>query len=238
LVVMGCTSRQSWTEGLLPVGLGLGLALGDGLLDPEPVGLGEAEAEPEGLVLGLAEALLEALGVAVALLVALGVLVAFGVDVAFGVLLGVALAVAFAVAVAFALAVAVALALAVAEALALAVALAAWAFLALCDLDFGVLDDTASRMSAVRPADPERAAEVVAGGWPHTSGAAALTLLTSDAAFTVLASAVLTPRRPMLEETMAAPATMPNAEAPDRADFMAAPSSPWSSSSRPRVSSG
>jgi hypothetical protein len=231
---MGCTSRQSWTEGLLPVGLGLGLALGEGLLDPEPVGLGEAEAEPEGLVLGLAEALLEALGVAVALLVALGVLVAFGVDVAFGVLL----AVAFAVAVAFALAVAVALALAVAEALALAVALAAWAFLALCDLDFGVLDDTASRMSAVRPADPERAAEVVAGGWPHTSGAAALTLLTSDAAFTVLASAVLTPRRPMLEETMAAPATMPNAEAPDRADFMAAPSSPWSSSSRPRVSSG
>ena len=53
-------------------------------------------------------------------------------------------------------------------------------------------------------------------------------------------AAVPPPRRPpmMLEETMATPARMPNAEDPDRADLMAAPSSPWSSSSRPRVSFG
>jgi hypothetical protein len=110
------------------------------------------------------------------------------------------------------------------------------------DLCFlGVLDDetdATSRTTAVRPAGTERAAEVAgraaevaAGGWPHTLGAAALTVLAS--------AAVLPPRRPpmMVDETMAAPATTPSAEAPDRADFMAVPSSPWSSSLRPRVSS-
>ena len=53
------------------------------------------------------------------------------------------------------------------------------------------------------------AAEVAAGGRPHTLGAATLT---------VLASAAVPPRRlPAIpEETMAALATMPNAEAPDR----------------------
>jgi hypothetical protein len=259
---MGWTSRQSWTDGLLPVGLGLGEGLAEGLAEPVPVELGdgEAELEVEGLVLGLAEVLLLALGVAEALFEALGVAVALLL--ALGVLLGVALLVAFAVALAFALAVAlavavavaVALALAVAEALALAegdgelldvVALALAVFVDfevfdLWALDFGALDDeneAASRTRAERPAGTVRAAEVVAGGWPQTLGAAALT---SAAALAVLASAaVLPPRRPpmMLEETMAAPATMPNAEDPVRADFMAAPSSPWSSSSRPRVSS-
>ena len=107
-------------------------------------------------------------------------------------------------------------------------------------LGFGVVDagsETASRMTAGWPAGTARAADVVAGGWPQTLGA--FTALAS-AALTVLASAAVPPpRRPpmMLEETMAAPATMPNAEDPDRADLMAAPSSPWSSSSRPRVSS-
>jgi hypothetical protein len=44
--------RQSWTEGLLPVGLGLG----EGLADPDPVELGEGVGE--ALLLGLADALL------------------------------------------------------------------------------------------------------------------------------------------------------------------------------------
>jgi hypothetical protein len=155
------------------------------------------------------------LGVAVALLLALGVLVAFVV------LLGVALAVALAVAEAFALAEALVLAEGEAELLDLA-------FLVLGVFDTG--SEATSRTTAVWPAGTVRAAEVAAGGWPHTLGAATLT---------VLASAAVPPRRPLAipEETMAALAMMPNAEAPDRADFMAAPSSPWSSSSRPRVSS-
>lgn len=190
--------------------------MGVGLADLDPVGLGEGEGEAdfeglllgldEALVLGEDEALLVALGVAVALLVALGVLVAF-------VLLGVALAVA--------LAAAEVLVLAEGEAEPLDVA-----FLGVVDIG----SEATSRTTAVWPAGTVRAAEVAAGGWPHTLGAATLT---------VLASAAVPPRRlPAIpEETMAALATMPNAEAPDRADFMAAPSSPWSSSSRPRVSS-
>jgi hypothetical protein len=214
LVLMGCTFRQSWTEGLLPVGLG------DGLLEPEPVGLGEGEAEPEGLLLGLLLGLDEALllGVDVALLVALGVDVALLV--ALGVLLAVALLVAFAVA----------LALALAEVLAEALEDA----LALAEGD-GEETEAASRTIADWPAGTLRAAEAAAGGWPHTLGADALTALTS-VALAVLASAAVPPRKPMLEVTMAAPATMPNADDADRADFMAAPSSPWSSPSRPRVS--
>jgi hypothetical protein len=191
----------------------------------DPVGLGEGEADFEGLLLGLDEALvlgedealLLALGVAVALLVALGVLLAVAL------LLGVALAVALAVAEA------VADALAVAEVLVLAEGEAELLdFLVLGVFDIG--SEATSRTTAVWPAGTVRAAEVAAGGWPHTLGAATLT---------VLASAAVPPRRlPAIpEETMAALATMPNAEAPDRADFMAAPSSPWSSSSRPRVSS-
>jgi hypothetical protein len=176
----------------------------------------------EGLLLGVAEALSVALGVAVALLLALGVLLALAV------------------------AVALAVALAVAEALAVALAVADWLALAEGDgelLDLAVDDavalglgvwpeerETASRIMAVWLAGTERAAEVLAGGWPHTLVAAALT---------VAASAAVPPRRPPMipEETMATPATMPNAEDPDRAEIMAAPSSPWSSSSRPRVSS-
>jgi hypothetical protein len=201
----------------------VGLGLGEGLLEPDPVGLGEGEADFEGLLLGLDEAL--PLGEDEALLVAFGVAVALLV--AFVVLVGVALAVALAVAVAVALAVADALA--VAEALVLADGEAE-----LLELAFlGVLDigsEATSRTTTVWPAGTVRAAEVAAGGWPHTLGAATRT---------VLASAAVPPRRPpaIPEETMAALATMPNTEAPDRADFMAAPSSPWSSSSRPRVSS-
>jgi hypothetical protein len=233
LVVMGWTFRQSWTEGLLPVGLGLG----EGLAERVLVGLGEGEAEVEveGLVLGLAEALLlgvaealsEAFGVALAVALALALALAVALLVALGVLVGVALLEALTLAVAFALALAVALALAEGDGELLD--------LVVFDLCFlGVLDDeteATSRTMAVWPAGTERAAEVVAGGWPHTLGAAALTVLAS--------ATVLPPRRPpmMVDETMAAPATTPSAEAPDRADFMAAPSSPWSSSLRPRVSS-
>ena len=81
-------------------------------------------------------------------------------------------------------------------------------------LDFGVLakeSEATSRTTADWLAGTERAAEVVAGGWPHTLGADAPTALTS-AALTVLASAAVPPRRPMLEVTMAAPATMPKAD--------------------------
>lgn len=217
------TSRHSWTADLVLVGVGVGVGVAD--LDPVGLGVGEGEADFDGLLLGLDEALV--LGVDEALLVALGVavalLVALGVLVAVVVLLGVALAVALAVAVA------VADALAVAEVLVLAEGEAELLdFLVLGVFDSG--SEATSRTTAVWPAGTVRAAEVAAGGWPHTLGAATLT---------VLASAAVPPRRlPAIpEETMAALATMPNAEAPDRADFMAAPSSPWSSSSRPRVSS-
>lgn len=208
--------RQSWAEGLLPVGLG------DGLAEPDPVGVGEGVAE--ALLLGLAEALLLAeavlLGVAEALSVALGVA------------LLVALAVAVALLVALAVAVALLVALAVADWLALAEG--DGELVDLVAVGVGVLaeeSETASRTIAVWLAGTERAAEVLAGGWPHTLVAAGFTVAAS--------AAVPPPRRPptMPEETRAAPATMPNADDPDRADFMAAPSSPWSSSSRPRVSS-
>jgi hypothetical protein len=212
--------RQSWAEGLLLVGLG------DGLAEPDPVGVGEGVAE--ALLLGLAEALLLAeavlLGVAEALSVALAVAVA----------LSVALGVAVALLVALGVAVALLVALAVAVALLVALAVADWLALAEGDgelLDLAEESETASRTIAVWLAGTERAAEVLAGGWPHTLVAAGFTVAAS--------AAVLPPRRPptMPEETRAAPATMPNADDPDRADFMAAPSSPWSSSSRPRVSS-
>jgi hypothetical protein len=192
--------RQSWAEGLLLVGLG------DGLAEPDPVGVGEGVAE--ALLLGLAEALL----------------------LAEAVLLGVAEALSVALAVAVALLVA----LAVAVALLVALAVADWLALAEGDgelLDLAEESETASRTIAVWLAGTERTAEVLAGGWPHTLVAAGFTVAAS--------AAVPPPRRPptMPEETRAAPATMPNADDPDRADFMAAPSSPWSSSSRPRVSS-
>jgi hypothetical protein len=207
--------RQSRTEGLLPVGLG------EGLGEPDPVGLGVGVGE--ALLLGLAEALSVALGVAVALLVAVAVAVALLVAVA----VAVALLVAVAVALLVASAVADWLALAEADGDLLDVAVDDWVAL-------GVVAEeskTASRTIAVWPAGTDRAAEVLAGGWPHTLVAAGFTVAAS--------AAVPPPRRPptMPEETRAAPATMPNADDPGRADFMAAPSSPWSSSSRPRVSS-
>jgi hypothetical protein len=93
----------------------------------------------------------------------------------------------------------------------------------------GVADD-AAKLTAACWADPDLAAVAAAGGGPHTLGAE----------LAAAASAEVVPGRSPLttpEETMAALATMPSADDPDRADLMAAPSSPWSSSSRPRVSS-
>ena len=209
-------------------------------MEPDPVGLGEGEAEAdpevlglllgldEALLLGAAEALSVALGVAVALLLALGVVLAVAV----------ALAVALAVAVALGVARALAVALAVEDALVLA---DGEAELVALDVEvLGVVDagsETASRMIADCPSGTARAADVVAGGWPQALGA--FTAL-AFAALAVLASAAVPlPRRPpmMVEERMAAPATILNAEDPERADLMAAPSSPCPSSSRPRVSS-
>jgi hypothetical protein len=83
--------------------------------------------------------------------------------------------------------------------------------------------EDASRLAPACCAAPDRAAEVAAGGGPHTLGAELATA----------ASARVVPgRRPLTtpEETMAALATMPSADDPDRAALMAAPSSPWSSS--------
>jgi hypothetical protein len=133
-----------------------------------------------------------------------------------------------------ALDVALAVGLAVADWLVLAegdAELVALAFADLVALGLLVAESVAaSRTIVVWLAGTERRAEVAAGGWPHTLGAAALTAASAG---------VPPPRRPptIPDETMAALATMPNAADPDRADFMAAPSSPWSSSSRPRVSS-
>ncbi len=138
------------------------------------------------------------------------------------------------------MAVALAVALAVEDALVLADGEAELVALDVEVLGLGVVDagsETASRMIADCPSGTARAADVVAGGWPQALGA--FTAL-AFAALAVLASAAVPlPRRPpmMVEETMAAPATILNAEDPERADLMAAPSSPCSSSSRPRVSS-
>jgi hypothetical protein len=93
----------------------------------------------------------------------------------------------------------------------------------------GVAEE-ACRLSPACCAGPDRAADVATGGWPHTLGAE----------LAAAASVALVPGRSPLttpEDTMAALATMPSADDPDRAGLMAAPWSPWSSSSRPRVSS-
>jgi hypothetical protein len=70
LVVIGCTSRQSWTFAVVGVGVGVGVAdpdVGDGVGVGSADELGLAEAE----LVGLAAAELEAAGVADALVVAL-----------------------------------------------------------------------------------------------------------------------------------------------------------------------
>ena len=183
---MAWTFRHSWTDGLVPVGLGRGRGWPSRC--PSELGDGEAEAEVDGLLLGLAEALLlglaEALllGLAEALLLGLAEALLLGVAEALSEAFGVALAVALALAVAVALLVAagwllVALGLLVALALPLAEGDGELLDLAVLDVCFlGVLDDeteATSRTMAVWPAGTERAAEVVAaGGWPHTLGAA------------------------------------------------------------------
>ncbi|HUY47568.1 MAG TPA: hypothetical protein VMV92_17840 [Streptosporangiaceae bacterium] len=185
----------------------VGLGLGEGLAVLEPDGLGEGLGE--ALPEGLAEAVPDGLAEAVpdGLAEALAVALLVAFGVAVAVLLAVALAVAFAVL------------------LALAVALGVLLFLAVLT---GVAE-AASRLTPACLAGTDRTAEV-AGGWPHTLGAELAAA--ASAGLVPAASPLTTP-----EETMAALATMPSADDPDRADLMAAPSSLWSSSSRPRVSS-
>jgi hypothetical protein len=105
LVVIGCTSRQSWTFALVGVGVGVGV----GVADPEPevgdgVGVGSelllglAEAERVGVAAAdvVLDALADALAVALALaLLAEALAVISGVDLALalGVGVGVALGV-------------------------------------------------------------------------------------------------------------------------------------------------
>ena len=201
---MARTCRQSWTEGLLPAGGGLG----EGLAEREAVALGEGEGEAEALLLGLAEALL--VGLADALL--LGVAVALGEGEAGALLLGVADALLMGSGVA------VALLTASAAAVVMAVPLARAELPVLAMPALGGESQAASRTTVDWLAGTERAAEVAAGGWPHPLDAAA---------FTVAApAAVPVPGRPpaMPEETMAAPATTPNIEKADQADLMTAPS--------------
>ena len=196
--MIGCTSRHIWTDDLVEVGVGVGVAepvvgvgvgsdVALGLTEAELVGLAAAELDAlEGDVVGvaaalallLAEALLLALMSGVALLVPLDLLLALAV--ALGVLAG---------------------------------------------------RNAASRITVVCPAGTVRAALAAAGGEPHTLGAAA--------AVTAASAGVAAPSSPpaMPDDTMAAPATAPSAVVADRADFMAVLSEPWSSSSRPRVSS-
>lgn len=193
---MARTCRQSWTEGLLPAGVGLG----EGLAERDAVVLGEGEGEAEALLLGLAEALL--VGLADALL--LGVAVALGEGEADALLVGSGEAVSLLTA--SAAAVVMALPLARAELPVLAMPA------------LGGESQAASRTTDDWLAGMERAAEVAAGGWPHPLDAAAFTVAAP--------AAVPPPRRPpaMPEETMAAPATTPNIEKADQADLMTAPS--------------
>jgi hypothetical protein len=199
---MARTCRQSWTEGLLPAGVGLG----EGLAEREAVVLGEGEAE--ALLLGLAEALV--VGLAGAL--PLGVAVALGEGEAGALLLGVADALLVGSGVA------VALLAASAAAVVMAVPLARADLPVLAMLALAGESQAASRTTADWLAGMEWAAEVAAGGWPHPLDAAA---------FTVAAPAAVPPRRrppAMPAETMAAPATTPNMEKADQADLMTAPS--------------
>jgi hypothetical protein len=198
---MARTCRQSWAEGLLPAGVGLG----EGLAEREAAALGEGEGEGEGeagaLPVGLADAL------------ALGVAVALGGGEAGALLLGVADALLVGSGVALALLAAPA----VAVAMTVALAGAEWPVLAMLAAAGESL--AASRTTARSLAGRERAAEVAAGGWPHPFAAA----------FTAAPAAVLPPGSPpaMPAETMAVPATTPNIEKADQADLMTAPSPPW-----------
>jgi hypothetical protein len=201
---MARTCRQSWAEGLLPAGDGLG----DGLAEREAVALGEGEGEAEALLLGLAEALL--VGLAGAL--PLGVAVALGDGEAGALLLGVADALLVGSGVA------VALLAASAAAVVISVPLARADLPVLAMLALAGKSQAASRTTADGLAGTEWAAEVAAGGWPHPLDAAAFTAAAP--------AAVPPPRTPpaMPEETMAVPATTPNTEKADQADLMTAPS--------------
>jgi hypothetical protein len=94
--VIGCTSRQSWTFGLVGVGVGVGVAdpepdVGDGVGVGSALELGLAEAEFDGLAGALLDELADALGVALALalLLAVALVVVLALAVALGVALGV-----------------------------------------------------------------------------------------------------------------------------------------------------
>jgi hypothetical protein len=196
---MARTCRQSWTEGLLPAGGGLG----EGLAEREAVALGEGEGEAEALLLGLGGALV------------LGVAVALGEGEAGALLLGVADALLVGSGVA------VALLAAPAVSVVMAVALAGAESPRSAILALSGESQAASRTTADGLAGTERAAEVAAGGWPHPLDAAAFTAAAP--------AAVPPPRRPTVtpEETMAVPAMTPNTEKADQADLMTAPSLPW-----------
>jgi hypothetical protein len=196
---MARTCRQSWTEGLLPAGGGLG----EGLAEREAVALGEGEGEAEALLLGLGGALV------------LGVAVALGEGEAGALLLGVADALLVGSGVA------VALLAASATTVVMAVPLARADLPVLAMLALAGESQAASRTTADWLAGTERAAEVAAGGWPHPLDAAAFTAAAP--------AAVPPPRRPpaTAEETMAVPAKTPNTEKADQAGLMTAPSLPW-----------
>jgi hypothetical protein len=194
---MARTCRQSWTEGLLPAGAGLG----EGLAEREAVALGEGEGEAEALLLGLADAL--------------GVAVALGEGEAGALPLGVADALLVGSGVA------VALLAASATAVVMAVPLARAGLPVLAMLALAGESQAASRTTADGLAGTERAAEVAAGGWPHPLDAAAFTA----AAPAAVPPPRGPPAMP--EETMAVPAKTPNTEKADQAGLMTAPSLPW-----------
>jgi len=201
LVVIACTSRQSWAVAFVGVGVGVGV----GVADPEPlvgdgVGVGF-------VVVGLAEA--ELVGLAAVELDALDDVV--GVAASLALLLALLLLLALISGVALLLDLALALALDLALELALDLALA---------VAFGVLADrnAASSVTVVCPPGTVRAALAAAGGEPHALGAA-----TAAGAVTAASAGLAAPSRPpaMPDDITAAPATAPSAVVADRADLMA-----------------
>jgi hypothetical protein len=227
-VVIACTFRHSWTAGWEPVGVGVGLGdVGVGLED----GLGVVfDGLGEGLVDGSAEALLVGLGEELVLVLdVVGVGVLLAVAVAVELVLEVAVAVELVLEVAVAVELVLEVAVAVGLGLAVGLELALDVGLAVLRLGWGV-DRAAVRTIRPCPAGTVRTAALVAGGCPHTL----------EAELAALAWVWLpTTRSPltMPDERSVTLATIRSANEPARAVLMAAPSSPWSSWWRPRVSS-
>jgi hypothetical protein len=237
-VVIACTFRHSWTAGWEPVGVGVGLGdVGVGLEDGLGVvfdGLGEGlvDGSAEALLVGLGEELvlvLDVVGVGVLLAVAVAVELVLEVAVAVELVLEVAVAVELVLEVAVAVELVLDVAVAVGLGLAVGLELALDVGLAVLRLGWGV-DRAAVRTIRPCPAGTVRTAALVAGGCPHTL----------EAELAALAWVWLpTTRSPltMPDERSVTLATIRSANEPARAVLMAAPSSPWSSWWRPRVSS-